>query len=335
MQLRNSNLNSFNPHFLSYVFLICSFMLGILPAVADVELPSINDKYVAIQEVNPTRDAGYVVGDTLERTIFLTVKKPYALVKESLPIVGYEHRWKGQISGIELAKVSTEESQNSDSVTHTIHLTYQVFTTGKLAKPAALRAEIVKMRNTEKKEILQYRIPSFAFRVSPLSVFGSVKLKEELSPFTPPLLLDSSKHKLYLKILIGLLSLALLGLLYIFGMNAWLPRMGAPFAKAYRDIRKMPDTTEGLQQAVARMHESLNKTAGCSLFTNNIGDFLKTKPAFFPMEQDIKKFFSLSRQVFFEPQATQNLGENSKTWILKFCRHLRDCERGLSPEVSA
>jgi mxaA protein len=249
--------------------------------------------------------------------------------------VGYEHRWKGQISGIELAKVSTEEVQHSNSVTHTLHLTYQVFTTGKLAKPAALRAEIVKMRNTEKKELLQYRIPSFAFRVSPLSVFGSVKLKEEMSPFTPPLLLDSSKNELYLKIFIGLLGLALLGLLYIIGMHAWLPRMGAPFAKAYRDIRKMPDTNEGLQQAVSRMHESLNKTAGSSLFTNNIGDFLKEKPAFSPMEQDIKKFFGLSRQVFFEPQATQNLGENSKTWLLKFCRHLRDCERGLKPEVSA
>lgn len=57
----------------------------------------IDPKYVTLQEENPTRDAGYVVGDILERTITLTIKKPYELVKEFLPIEGYEHRYKGQI----------------------------------------------------------------------------------------------------------------------------------------------------------------------------------------------------------------------------------------------
>lgn len=318
-------------------FLAVSMLVSLIsqPALADVVLPDINPKYVTLKEDNPTRDAGYVVGDILERTITVTVKQPYELVKESIPIVGYEHRWKGQISGIELSKVSSEEIKHSDSVTHVIHLSYQVFTTGKLAKPAALRAEILKMRNTEKKEILQYRVPSFNFRVSPLSVFGSVKLNEELSPFTPPFLIDSSKQKLTLKILIGLLALSLLGLLYIFGMHAWLPRMGAPFAKAYRDIRKMPDTAAGLQQTTARIHESLNKTAGTSLFANNVDSFIQDKPAFSPVKQDIEKFFALSRKVFFEPDSAQNLNEHSKAWLMKFCRQLRDCERGLRPEASA
>ena len=330
MRPNHSNMRNMN-----LILLLCTFVLSIQPALADVVLPDIDAKYVTIKEDNPTRDAGYVVGDILERTITLTVKKPYELVKESIPIVGYEHRWKGQISGIELSKVSSEEMPHSDSVTHVIHLTYQVFTTGKLAKPAALRAEILKMRNTEKKETLQYRVPSFNFRVSPLSVFGSVKLKEEMSPFTPPFLIDSSKQKLTLKLLTGLLSLSMLGLLYIFGMHAWLPRMGAPFAKAYRDIRKMSDTAEGLQQAVARIHESLNKTAGTSLFGNNIDTFIQGKSAFSPVKQDIEKFFSLSRKVFFEPESVQNSNEHSKAWLLTFCRHLRDCERGLRPEASA
>lgn len=310
-------------------------LLSTQPAMADVILPDINAKYVILKEENPTRDAGYVVGDILERTITLTVKKPYELVKESLPIEGYEHRYKGQISGIELLKIGTEEIQHSDSVTHVLHLRYQVFTTGKLAKPAALRAEIVKMRNTTNKEVLQYRIPSFSFRISPLSVFGSVKLKEEMSPFIPPLLLNADENKLHLKLLIGLLSLALLGLLYIFGMYAWLPRMGAPFAKAFRDIRKMPDTAEGLQKAVARVHESLNKTSGTSLFASNLADFIKSKSAFAPVALEIEQFFGLSRQVFFEPNAATNLNEAPKAWLLKFCRRLRDCERGLRPDTSA
>ena len=318
----------------STLTLLLCLIMNTVPALADVTLPDIDDKYVSVTEINPTRDAGYVVGDILDRTVKLTIKKPYALVKESLPIVGYEHRWRGQTTGIELAKIITEEANNGDSTTHTLHLSYQVFTTGKVAKPAALRAEIVKIRNTtNKKEVLQYRIPSFNFRISPLSVFGAVKLNEDMSQLVPPLLIDANKQQQYLKVFAGLLGLALLGLLYIFGMNAWLPRMGAPFAKAYRDIRKLPDTEEGLKTAVARMHESLNKTAGNSLFASNLSEFVQAKPMFAPVKKEIEQFFGLSRQVFFEYSSNANLGENPKPWLQNFCKRLRDCERGLLPNT--
>lgn len=317
------------------LFLISLICFNHSQVFADAELPSINNKFVKIIEENPTRDAGFVVGDILERKITLTIKKPYELVKESLPIVGYEHRYKGQISGIELVDIKTEESNHSDSVTHVLHLSYQVFMTGKLAKPAALRAEIVKIRNPEKKQVLQYRIPSFSFRISPLSVFGAVKLKEEMSPFVEPLLIDASKDELYLKVLIGILAITLLGLLYIFGVNAWLPRMGAPFAKAYRDIRKLPDTPEGVQQAVARVHQSLNKTAGASLFNDNLESFIAQKPAFVPAKKEIEQFFNLSRFAFFEANRPSNLPTYSKKWLLELCRHLRDCERGLVPNIES
>ena len=316
-----------------FLLAICTLALGIQIAHADIILPDVNAKYVSIKQENPDRDAGYVVGDVLERTITLTIKKPYELVKESLPIEGYEHRYRGQISGIELIKINTQETSHSDSVTHVLRLKYQVFTTGKLAKPAALRAEIIKLRNTANKEIVQYRIPSFNFRISPLSVFGSVKLKEEMSPFVRPLRLNANRDILQLEIAVGLLSLTLIALLYIFGAYAWLPRMGAPFAKAYRDIRKMPNTTEELKKAVARLHTALNNTAGSILFSSNLADFLQKKPAFTPLEAEFEKFFTLSSEVFFESSEATHLGENSKDWLLKFCRHLRDCERGLTPNI--
>jgi len=319
----------------SLLFLIIVSSFNHSQVFADAELPSINNKFVKIIEENPTRDAGFVVGDILDRKITLTIKKPYELVKESLPITGYEHRYKGQISGIELVSIKTDESNHSDSVTYVLHLSYQVFMTGKLAKPAALRAEIIKIRNPEKKEVLQYRIPSFSFRISPLSVFGAVKLKEEMSPFVAPLLLDASKDQFNLNALIGVLAISLIGLLYIFGVNAWLPRMGAPFAKAYRDVRKLADTPEGIQQAVARVHQSLNKTAGSSLFKDNLENFISQKPAFLPAKKEIEQFFNLSRFAFFEANRPTNLPTYSKKWLLELCRHLRDCERGLVPNVES
>ncbi len=302
-------------------------------ARADIILPDVNPKYVTLKQENPTRDAGYVVGDVLDRNLTITIKKPYELVKESLPIEGYEHRYRGQISGIELVKISHQETDDSNGVTHKLTLRYQVFTTGKLAKPAALRAEIIKLRNTTTKEVVQYRIPSFAFRISPLSVFGAVKLKEEMSPFIRPLFLDSQRDTLQLGLAIGLLSLSLLGLLYIFGVRAWLPRMGAPFAKAYRDIRKMPDDETGIQQAATRLHSALNKTAGGILFSSNLAAFLKEKPAYAPLKEELERFFTLSSQVFFAPVAHTHLGISPKLWLQNFCRQLRDCERGLLPNI--
>ncbi|QVL46515.1 MAG: hypothetical protein KFB94_01315 [Methylophilaceae bacterium] len=302
---------------------------------AEVKLPSVDDKYVELKIEDPTRDAGYVVGDILKRTITITIKKPYQLIDESLPIVGYEHRYKGQVSGIELSAINKKTTQNADSETHVLDLSYQVFKTDRVAKPAALRAEILRLRNTENiKETVEYRIPSFNFRVSPLSVIGQIKLDQEMYPLIPPLTLDSADVILRIKILVSLLALSLISLLYILGTYAWLPRMGAPFARAYRDIKKMDNTPEGIKQAVSRLHESLNKTAGASLFSNHINEFITKKPAFAPAKQQIEQFFGFSHQVFFEDHSQTLHHDNPKAWLLSLCLNLRHCERGLVPEMT-
>lgn len=304
-----------------------------MSAIADVVLPSVDSKYVSIREINPTRDAGYVVGDKLERTIILTVKKPYELIEESLPIVGYEHRYRGQVSGIELASISTEEESFSDRSVHTIHLTYQVFKSGRVAKPAILRGEIVKLRHNGKTEIRQVRFPSFNFRTSPLSVYGEVNLKNEMSPFIPPFTISTTKEYQIIKVAAGVLALSLLGLLYILGAHTWLPRMGGAFAKAYRKVGHLPDDAEGLQQSINVVHQAIQQVAGHSVFSNNIEHFLQEKPAYQPVRPEIERFFSLSRQVFFDAKTPLELGMPAKQWLRTFCRHMRDCERGLTPEV--
>ncbi len=300
---------------------------------AEENIPSIDEQYIDVKFVDPERDAGFVVGDILNRKVTLTIKKPYQLIKESLPIVGYEHRYKGQVSGIELVKIDVESSESSDNETYQLDLNYQVFKTDRVTKPAALRAEIFKFRNTKNKDIVQYRLPSFNFRISPLSVIGQIKLDQELYPFTPPLTIDNSKVILYLKVLATILSLALLGLLYIFGTHAWLPRMGAPFARAYRDIKKLPETAEGIKQAISKVHSSLNKTAGNTLFINTLETFIDERPAFEPAKKEIEAFFGLSHQIFFEDTSHTINNINQKSWLLQFCRLMRDCERGLIPDI--
>jgi len=321
-------------HLLS-LLLASTLLCTALSSAADVVLPSVDSKFVSVKEINPSRDAGYVVGDKLQRTMILTVKQPYDLIKESLPIVGYEHRYRGQVSGIELTAIDVEEQRESKQSVYTIHLEYQVFKIGRVAKPAILRGEIVKLRQQGSKDVKQFRMPSFNFRTSPLSVYGEVNLKNEMSPFVAPLKLHADKEWLALKIATAVLAASLLALLYVLGARTWLPYMGGAFAKAYRKINKLPEDEQGLQQAISTVHAALHQVAGHSVFGNGVERFLQTKPAFSVAQPEIERFFALSRQVFFDAQTPLDLGMPPKQWLKKFCRHMRDCERGLRPEVKA
>jgi mxaA protein len=117
------------------------------------------------------------------------------------------------------------------------------------------------------------------------------------------------------------------------GKHAWLPRMGGPFAKSYRAIRKQTNTPQGIQNAVSSMHTALNSSAGNSLFTGNLEQFFTQKPAFKAIKTEFEQFFGLSRQVFFEPTAAHQVGNDPIAWLAQFSRRCRDCERGLMPDT--
>lgn len=298
------------------------------------KLPDVTEGIVNIKMVDPVKDVGYTVGDIVTREITLTVKKPYYLVEESLPIVGYEKTYRGQPIGVYLSGLKHTKKDEGEQIVHHLTLDYQIFTSSVVAKRAAVLAEYVRLINTTNKEdLVKYRIPMWEFVISPLSVFGQIKVEDDMSQFRGPLLMDASKEKTRLKILLTLLALSLLGLLYILGKNAWLPRMGGPFAKAFRQIKKQDNTPQGIQSAVSSMHAALNAAAGNSLFLNNLDEFLAKKPAFNAIKTEINQFFGLSRQVFFEPNAKHQVGADPVAWLKQFCRRCRDCERGLLPDA--
>ncbi len=314
-------------------------LLFVLPAAA-LEIPDIPDAkegVVTLKTIEPDHRVGYTVGDILSRTFILEIKKPYQLIDESLPIVGYEKRYKGQITGIELRSITHQKDVHDDYVEHTIKVSYQIFTNSVVAKPGILPAEYLRLinLNSHGKEVVRYRIPSWEIAISPLSIFGQVKIEADMSDYRGPLFLQSSNEKQKLKISLMVLGLSLLGLLYILGKHAWLPRMGGTFAKTYKALRKLPNTEHGLQQAVSKVHQSLNITAGQSIFPDNINDFLINKPAFSGLKSEIEQFFSLSRHIFFEPSAAHSIQGEPLRWLLNFSRRCRDCERGLTPDSKA
>ncbi len=342
--LLNTSTNLLQPNFMMNTFIhyfyrllsLCCLVAGLTPlsahAIDSQDLPDVKDGYVSIKTIDPVKRVGYTVGDIVEREVILTIKAPYKLVETSLPIVGYEKRYRGQVIGIELKDIQHTKKENNDSTTHHIRLAYQIFTNSVVAKNAALGPEYINLMNTQdKKDLVKYRIQHMDIAVSPISIFGQLKIENNMSQLMEPLLLAKTKETYNLKASIIVLGLSLLGLLYIVGMRAWLPLMGGTFAKCYRALRKLPDSTEGLKQAVSKVHESINTTASNSVFSNNLDSFLADKPHFKPLKSEIEQFFSLSRQVYFEPNAKHNVGSNPHQWLKQFVRRCRDCERGLTP----
>lgn len=308
---------------------------GMLHAEDEEITPNVEDGVVSIRITEPARKVGYTVGDILERDITLEIKHPYKLIETSLPIVGYEKRYQGQKIGIDLSSIHHVKQEHDASTTHHIKLAYQVFTNNVVAKHAALPQEYVKLIKDGK--VVKYRIPSWDFAISPLSIFGAVKIEYDMSPFRGPLILHSAKEQQRLYAFAAVLAVSLLGLLYILGTRSWLPRMGRPFARAYRDLRKLAKapapTPQTLQLAVSRLHKAFNTTAGQGVFADNIDMLIATKPGFAIVRDDIAVFFQLSRQVFFEPGASHQAGKDPMQWLLQFCRRCRDCERGLKPDT--
>ena len=312
------------------------FLSASLALANDEPSPEIPEGVVKLTKVDPARNVGYLMGDILDRTITLEVKKPYKLIETTLPIVGYEHRYQGQVSGIELRKISHTKKDSNTSTVYVVQLSYQVFATAPTVKPALLPAEIVKFQGPSTSEakdgLVQYRIPEFYFRSSPMAVFGAVKIEDDMSPLRQPLLLQAYPVKQKLVACLIILGLSLLGLLYIVGARAWLPLMGKPFAKAVRQTRKLsPKDADALKTALSSMHQAFNTSAKYSVFSDNIAEFIAQKPSFKTIEAEMRQFFALSHQVFFETHNASSDEAKSLNWVKSFGKQCRDCERGLKP----
>ena len=292
-------------------------------------LPDVPAQFVSLTAKDPDRRVGYTVGDIITRELVLTVSSPYQLIETSLPIVGYEKRYRGQLIGIELHAIQHQKSKTTKQTIHRLRLSYQIFTNNVVAKPAGLGPEYVQLINPQRpNEVFKFRIPELDVAVSPLSIFGQIKIENDMSDWHGPLLRSSESFVLWRNISLTLLILSLLTLLYIVGERAWLVRMDGPFARAYRVIRKLDTSSQAPAQAIQAVHQALNRFAGKTLFSHELDEFVQTHSAFKPVQMDLAEFFQRSQAVYFDNHSAPH---DSMVWLLQLVRRCRDCERGLHP----
>lgn len=315
-----------------FVLFSCLMLSLFNPAWAnDPPSPDMPEKLYQLSVSNPERDVGYIVGDKLARHIVLKVNQPYQLIETSLPIVGYERRYQGQIIGIELRNIQYSKQKFDQYMQYTIDLQYQVFDNEATAKMFFLPKEVLKFQGTKSDDIVQIEVPSWGFRVSPLSIFGAVKIEQDMSGFHPLFLIASYPEKQKLAFSLSLLGISLIGLVYILGNRAWLPNMGRPFAKTYRQLRKLSHDETQLESALSLLHKALNEAGQTSIFSDNLDVLYQRIPALKNIEGEIQTFFAISRKVLYENQISQLDAPATMQWLKQFCVHCRDCERGLKP----
>jgi len=317
---------------MKYFISLCLLLLSISSFALDVqEWPDVEEGIVTIKIKEPLQRVGYTVGDKSQRHVEVTIKKPYVLIKESLPIPGYERKYKGQDLGIVLDAMEHDLKESKTSSTLTLDLTYQIFTNNVVAKPGFLPAEYIRILNPNdpEKKVFKYRIPERQIAISPLSIFGNIKIEEDMSPLRGVFLMDEEGPIKTLKYSGIIALISLLGLLYIYSQYAWLPNKRGVFARAHRSINKLKATPASIQKAMTEMHRAFDLVTEKTLFKDNLHDLYAKNPSFKNIDVELKEFFKLSTLVFFNTSHKKHNHEEALKWLRNFSRHCRDCERKL------
>ena len=291
------------------------------------KFPDMDPKYVNISILDPNQKVGYTVGDYINREITLTVKEPFKLIEESLPIVGYEKRYRGQLLGISLKAINVSKKTKDDLTTFVIKVKYQIFTNNVVAKPASITADYYRFINpNEPKKIQKFRVPAFTFAISPIAIFGDVKIENDMSPYRGPFLKDKIPEENKIKFSLFALIIILLTFIYIYGRYTWLPNR--TFSMVYRRFKKQKPSAANTKKIITALHAGFDNLIEQSLFEDNIALLIKKNGSFKHIEKELHTFFKISRALFFQKDIKLDQDELNK-WLINFSLHCRMCERKL------
>lgn len=273
-----------------------------------------------VQTMNPEREVGYFVGDTIDRTIDIEIPHSYKLSMGSLPVKGVIR------NGIQLRDIKLTEKRTSKITHYHLKLSYQVFTRGDYAKKIALPNETLILSKAAK--LIRLKIPTWKFKVSPIASKTEVYLAQDMSPYRGPMLVEFG----YLKPLLGsglvLVLISLAGLIYINCDATWFPGMGGAFAASYRKIEALQNNPVRLKDAVYSLHQAFNETYGESLFEHGVSQFTTENLNFKNVKTEITQFFEISDHVLFSKQG-DNFSYSSLEELRSLAEKFRHCERGL------
>jgi mxaA protein len=273
-------------------------------------------------ETHEPRAYGYQVGDTLRREVVITLPRGWTLDESSLPQPG------GRGSAIELRHMAREDERTAGGRRTVLTLEYQVLFAPVEARTLEIAPSSVRADGATRSATL--RIDAAPVTVAPL-VPRAVSAREGLGEWQPdraPPAFDTRVPRARL-VLWALLALALLGWLAVVHIgNPWQAARRRPFARAWRELRRLPRQAAGAERRAAcrRLHAALNQAAGEVLFEGGLPGFVERHPRFGALRGDLARFLAASRHEFFGERP--GAAEIDPAWLVALSRRLRDAERG-------
>ncbi len=252
-----------------------------------VFLPTLAHALV-LQTVEP-RAFGYTVGDALERRVLVDRARDGVVDPASLPKPGRTGRW------FQLREVT--------ALPDGLRLAYQIVNAPPQPDQENLPALGLRVIGPDGQPH-DAEIAPFTVTMAPVAHFGpyDVIQSADVRPdLEAPAIDTSASRSRVLACAAALLALsALLWAPRLLRRLAW--RKVGPFARARRALRRLPargDDIEARRQALRRLHQALDETAGLTLALDNVELLFQAQPWLAPARAQVEALFADSRATFF------------------------------------
>lgn len=283
----------------------------LITLLAGALLATVANASQAQMSVKEPRSFGYFLGDTVSRSVVITVPGGTHLRTSALPQPGPRDYWLDLIE----SKLTTTERRSSTE--HRLTLTYQVFYSA--LEPKRLRIPGFKLYfegpgltqavPTSDKETLPSNIASVGpleIIVSPLREIIPEKSESSNSPQLRPDALASAPGTGRARTGLLFSFVAGIGLLSALAFHyAWFPfnkRRNRPFARAARVLNAMPDRPDQAQsygENLIILHRAFDEAYGQRVLSGDVDNFIAKRPEFTPLQPRVEEFYEASDLAFF------------------------------------
>ena len=167
------------------------------------------------------------------------------------------------------------------------------------------------------------RVPELTIAVSPIAIFGDIKVQEDMSDFRGPVLIEQQQYlnKIYIGAAVFIFSLFVL--LYVYTKFTIVPGFKKTFLPLYRKLKKDKDIN--IDEIIKLIHGQINNYSEASIFEKNLKDLYSKNSSFKFIEKELILFFKISNQKLFTKQMKENA--SIRDWLIFFCFHLHLCEK--------
>jgi mxaA protein len=292
----------------------------LLAAVALVAAPACAREPIALRvDVEQPRAFGYRLGDIIERRVIVDLPRGLRLDEASLPKIARPGH------AIELRGIDRTSERIDGGERLRLVLRYQLFVSPLQARTFELPAVRLRFDGMPGEQTaLVEAWPLAAAPLTPPEASSRTGLGE-LRPDAPLMLPEPPLRRLVVWATLAALALAVVP--HVLLGERWWARRQRPFARAYRDLRRLDLSAGGapLHAAFRRLHRAFDEAAGRSLFAAGAASFAADGTRWAALRADIGAFFERSRAAFFgngPPRADDGAR------LLALARALRDAERG-------